>query len=120
MSRHLSPFHTVLIKLIAMRKYFMAGLGLTCGLLAGRADAQQPLSSAPPLTLVRPEGPPAAPLVITLIDAIERARSNDAQFQSAVAEAKIAGEDRVQARASLLPAFSQTTQYLGTQGDTPL
>jgi outer membrane protein TolC len=73
----------------------------------------------PPLSLVHPEGQ-AAPVVVTLQDALERARANDAQFQTSVADAQIATEDRVQARAALLPAISHTTQYLGTQGDTPL
>lgn len=96
----------------------VACLGLVCSGLAAAAAAQTP--PVPPLTLVQPEGPTAAPVVVTLQDALERARHNDAQFQAAVTDAKIAVEDRVQARAALLPAFSHTTQYLGTQGDTPL
>lgn len=94
-------------------------VGLAWGLGAGGAAAQPPASGAP-LPLVRPQGQAAPPVIITLLDAMERARTNDAQFQSAAADAKIAGEDRAQARAALLPAFSHTTQYLGTQGDTPL
>src|SRR5262249_59268035 len=35
-------------------------------------------------------------------------------------EGKMARKDRVQARAGLLPAFSQSTQYPATKGDTPL
>jgi outer membrane protein TolC len=71
----------------------------------------------PPLQLVRPEGPAGAPIVITLADAIQRAKQNDAQFQASVADAEIAREDRVQAKAGLLPAFSYTTQYLGNQAN---
>jgi len=78
----------------------------------------QPL--VPPLSLVQPEGQTSPPMVVTLQDALERARRNDAQFQTSVADAQIAKEDRVQAKAAILPAFSHTTQYLGTQGDTPL
>jgi outer membrane protein TolC len=78
----------------------------------------QPL--VPPLSLVQPEGQTSPPVVVTLQDALERARRNDAQFQTSVADAQIAKEDRVQAKAAILPAFSHTTQYLGTQGDTPL
>jgi outer membrane protein TolC len=51
--------------------------------------------------------------MVTLQDALDRARQNDAQFQTAVADAQVAREDRVQAKASLLPAISYTTQYLG-------
>jgi outer membrane protein TolC len=76
---------------------------------AGAQDVQQ----GPPLTLVQPEGASASPIVITSQDALQRARQNDAQFQTSVVEAENATEDRVQARASLLPAFSHTTQYLG-------
>jgi outer membrane protein TolC len=72
---------------------------------------------APALQLVQPQGPAAPPPVITLQDALDRARKVDAQFQSAVSNAAIAAEDRVQARASLLPGVSHTTQYLGTQGN---
>jgi outer membrane protein len=74
----------------------------------------------PPLTLAQPEPQNGPPPLITLQDAIDRARTLDAQFHSASTDATIAREDRVQARAGLLPALSESTQYLGTQGDTPL
>src|SRR5262245_9625545 len=76
--------------------------------------AQTP-QSTPPLALIQPEGPTGPPLVITLQDALQRARQNDTQFQTSVAEADIAREDRVQAKSSLLPAVSETTQYIGNQ-----
>jgi outer membrane protein TolC len=77
--------------------------------------AQQPPAppAGPPLTLVQPDAPAAPPAMVTLQDALDRARQNDAQFQTAVADAQVAREDRVQAKASLLPAISYTTQYLG-------
>ena len=71
------------------------------------------LQAGPPLTLVQPEAPAAAPLVLTLQDALDRARQNDATFQSATADAATATEDRVQAKASMLPTISYSTQYLG-------
>ncbi len=58
-----------------------------------------------------------APLTLTLESALERARANAPQFQAAVMAAKLAHEDRIQARAALLPAVSATTQYLNTQGN---
>lgn len=73
-----------------------------------------------PLVLVRPETRAGPAIVVTLKDAIERARKNDAEFQASAADVRLAGDDRVQARAALLPAFSHITQYLGTQGGTPL
>jgi len=78
----------------------------------------QPL--VPPLSLAQPEGQTSPPMVVTLQDALERARRNDAQFQTSVTDAQLAKEDRVQAKAAILPAFSHTTQWLGTQDDTPL
>jgi outer membrane protein TolC len=61
-----------------------------------------------------------SPVTVTLQDALERARKNDAQFLGAVSDAKIAHEDRLQARNAMLPTFTATTQYLGTQGNDGL
>jgi len=44
----------------------------------------------------------AAPVTITLQDAMQRARQNDPQFRSALTDLGLAREDRVQARAGLL------------------
>jgi outer membrane protein TolC len=78
---------------------------------AGAGAQEQP--STPPLAIAQPEGAARPPLTITLQDALERAKQNDSQFQTAVADANIAREDRVQARAGLYPAISYSTQYLG-------
>lgn len=64
-----------------------------------------------------PEELHTAPVTVTLQDALARAQKNDAQFLSTVADANLAGEDRVQARAALLPGISSRTEYLGTQGN---
>jgi len=69
------------------------------------------------LPLVQPQGAAAAPIVITLQDALERARRLDVEVQSAIADVNSAGEDRKQAKAALLPGVSITSQYLGTQGN---
>ncbi len=71
------------------------------------------LQAAPPLALVGPAAPASAPLVLTLQDALDRAKQNDTTFLSATADAATATEDRVQARASMLPTISYSTQYLG-------
>jgi outer membrane protein TolC len=78
------------------------------------AGAQEVPVPVPPL-LAHPEAPGAPPATITLQDALQRARQNETQFQAAVADAAVAREDRAQAKAGLLPAFSATTQYLGNQ-----
>jgi len=82
-------------------------------LLQAAPQAAEPV----PLQLVQPPGPAAPPPLITLQDALERAKKLDAQFQGTLSNAAIAHEDRVQARSSLLPGVNQTTQYLGTQGN---
>ncbi len=71
------------------------------------------LQARPPLTLAQPPGETAAPIVITLKDALDRAKQNDQTFLSAAADADVAHDDRIQARAGLLPAFSYSLQYLG-------
>ncbi len=63
------------------------------------------------------QGQSTPPITVTLQDALERARKNDPAYLSAVLDAKSASEDRIQARAALLPNISASTQYLGTQGD---
>ncbi len=74
----------------------------------------------PPLQLLQPQGQSAAPVVLTLQDALDRAKTLDAQFLSAVADGRVASEDRAQAKSSMLPAFNESTQYLGTQGNGTL
>src|SRR5438105_2754396 len=81
------------------------------------APAQNLQPAPPALQLVQPQGPAAPPPVITLQDALDRARQLDVQYQLAVTDAVIAREDRIQAKSSLLPSVSHLTEYLGTQGN---
>jgi outer membrane protein len=83
-------------------------------LFAAGVHAQE-APAGPPIALVQPEGTSGPPLVVTLQDALQRAKQNDAQFQASAADAAIALEDRTQAKAGLLPSLSYTTQYLGNQ-----
>jgi outer membrane protein TolC len=89
---------------------------LVFALLSSPAIAQTP--AAPPLPLAQLQRPPSAPIVVTLEDALSRARANDSTFLSSLTDATVAHEDRVQARASLLPTITGTTQYLGNQPST--
>ena len=57
-----------------------------------------------------------APQVITLQDALKRARELDPTYRTALTAAGIAHEDHVQARAALLPSVSANTEYLYTEG----
>jgi outer membrane protein TolC len=98
------------------------GLTVVLSIFLQQAAAQ----TAPPprqdessLQLVEPSGPGQStpPVTITLQDALERARKNDAAFAAAVGDAKSAHEDRSQARNAMLPSLSESTQYLNTQGN---
>jgi outer membrane protein TolC len=81
-----------------------------------KTHIETPESSVP---LLQPPGPgqSGAPITVTLQDALERARKNDAGYRSAVSDAKNAHEDRLQARNALLPSIEGSVQYLGTQGN---
>jgi len=56
-------------------------------------------------------------IALTLADAIARARANNPQFQAALVQLGIAREDRVQARAALLPNVDYNNGYIYTQGN---
>lgn len=64
----------------------------------------------------------AAPLRLTLQDALNRARANSTTFQAAVTQSGVAAEDRNQARDALLPSVTYNNQALYTQtnGTTPI
>jgi outer membrane protein TolC len=55
------------------------------------------------------------PLTLTLQDALERARTNSQQLLSADIAARIAHEDRVQAKAALLPTLNWENGFTYTQ-----
>ncbi len=58
-----------------------------------------------------------AALTIDLKDALERARLNSPQLRSATIDVNLAAEDRVQARAGLLPSLNFFNDYIYTQGN---
>ena len=57
------------------------------------------------------------PIRIDLKNALERARSNSRQLQSAAIDINLAREDRTQARAELLPSLGYSNQVMYTQGN---
>ncbi|HXB21743.1 MAG TPA: TolC family protein, partial [Candidatus Solibacter sp.] len=74
-------------------------------------------SSAPPAAAPSTQ----APQTITLQDALALARKNSVDFQAALTEQGFVHQDKVQARAALLPTVSYGTQYLYSQGNgTPI
>lgn len=58
---------------------------------------------------------PAAPLCLTLQDAIDRARKYNPRFQSVLTDAAIAHQDSHQALAALLPSVSYNNQFIYSQ-----
>jgi outer membrane protein TolC len=90
-------------------------LGLLASVQPGFAQA--PAEAAQPQAAISVEG--AAPLTITLQDALKRARLNDPQYRSALTDLGLAREDRVQARAGLLPNLSFNNSFIYTQGTGP-
>lgn len=88
-------------------------VGMTVALLAlGTAPAQTPASATSDNTQ-----PQTAPVVLTLADALARAKANSPQFQAAVTELGLAREDRYQARAALLPGVTYNNSFIYTQGN---
>lgn len=86
---------------------------MTMALFAlGSARAQAPASAPSDATQ-----PQTAPVVLTLADALARAKTNSPQFQAAVTELGLAREDRYQARAALLPGVDYNNSFIYTQGN---
>ena len=86
-------------------------------LLAG-SSAQCQAWAAPPSGAPQATTPSPSPTVkVTLADALVRARRNSPQFRAALTELGLAREDRVQARATLLPNVEYTTGMLYTEGN---
>jgi outer membrane protein TolC len=101
---------------------FAVGFALVFGFWVPETAAQATAPSTgaeSSVQLVQPSGPGQSTpsITVTLQDALERARKNDPLFLLAISDAKSAGEDRIQARAALLPSVRGSLQYLGTQGN---
>ena len=86
---------------------------MTIALLAlPAAEAQVPVPAQTSTTQSR-----SAPVVLTLADALARAKGNSPQFQAAVTGLGLAREDRYQARAALLPGVDYNNSFIYTQGN---
>jgi outer membrane protein TolC len=77
-----------------------------------RAQVTQGAASTQPAAQVNPP-----PVALTLADALNRAKTNSPQFQVALTQFGLAKEDRVQARAALLPSVVYTNSFIYTQGN---
>ena len=95
-----------------------ATLPFLSGVVAVRAQGQTEEPSAS-LQLAQPGGGENSgpPITLTLHDALEAARKYDTAYASAMTDARLAHEDRLQHRAAHLPEVSFTTQELLTKGN---
>ncbi|HXE13708.1 MAG TPA: TolC family protein [Bryobacteraceae bacterium] len=64
-----------------------------------------------------PNAPPSQTITITLPDAVARAEKYGTQIQAADIVARLAHEDKVQARAATLPSLSMMNQFIYTEGN---
>ena len=90
------------------RSVFLSGMVAVLTALSGFAQ-QSPQSTAGDNS--------AAPLTLTLQDAVARARVNASQYRSALTDYGVARQATVQTRAGLLPNVAYAGQYLYTQGN---
>lgn len=91
-------------------KLVLSGLLFLCTRLYGQtAQAWVPPAAS--------GGQVPATVMLTLGDALNRAKANSVQFQAALTQYGLAKEDRVQARAALLPNISYLNSFIYTQGN---
>lgn len=98
----------------SLRPAVCAGSLLLTLLVHFRTFAQEP---TPPASGSIFSTDPGAPLTLTLQDALQRAQVNSPEFRSALTDAKLAHEDKVQGRAALLPNVNYNNQFIYTQGN---
>lgn len=79
--------------------------------------AAQAAAAAPSASASATQASTAAPLTLTLKDALERAQAIAPQVLSAINDATVSHEDVQQARAGQRPSLSARSEYLGTQGN---
>ena len=75
------------------------------------SDAAVAPNAGPPV----PAGKSAAPVCLTLQDALARARKYNPQFQNIVTDAAVAHQDTRQSLAGLLPTVTYNNQFIYTQ-----
>jgi outer membrane protein TolC len=96
-------------KIIALLAY------LSLAAAALHAQAIPPTQTASPGAINAAAA--GATVSLTLADALARAKANNPQFQAALTQLGIAREDRVQARAALLPGVDYNNGFLYTEGN---
>lgn len=93
---------------VSPRQLFL--VALTLALLATTCSAQKTAQ-------LTASANSAAPLTVTLQDALARARANEPQYRAAITDYGIARQNTVQSRAALLPSANYNAQFLYTEGN---
>jgi outer membrane protein TolC len=103
----------------SIKRFTLVALGLAAAVMLAAAPRVAAQGAETDVKFIQAPGPAqaGAPTTVTLQDALERARKLDPTLAGAVSDAKIAREDRIQARNAMLPTITATSQYLNTQGD---
>ncbi|HEX4996990.1 MAG TPA: TolC family protein [Terriglobia bacterium] len=114
--RH-SPVRGIARILSLSRCVIAALLALGCAVTGAATGAFA--QTAPGGTPAASTGNASAPsdLVLSLEDALRRARTGSIQYLAAAIDTAIAAEDRTQAKAALLPSLSFFNEYIYTQGN---
>jgi len=92
---------------------------LACG-LASAAQEPLPAEAVSPQPAAQTANSSAAPLRLTLQDALDRARKNSVPFNAAMTTAGLARQDRRQALDALLPSVVYNNSAIYTQGAGPV
>ena len=93
------------------RSVFLAGMMVVVVVLTALGGLAQ---QGTPATAVNNS---AAPLTLTLQDALARARANEPQYRAALTDYGVARQTTVQTRAGLLPNVAYNGQYIYTEGN---
>ena len=88
--------------------WFLFGIIVALSTLSVAAQQPTPMAAA---------DTSAAPLTLTLQDAVARAHANEPQYRAALTDYGLARQNTTQARAALLPNVSYNGQFLYTQGN---
>jgi outer membrane protein TolC len=95
-------------------------LGCAAGSWGQDATKVDPAASPAQAPEAAANSPSAAPLRLTLQDALDRARKNSVQFQAAMTNAGLVRQDRRQALDALLPTVTYNNSVIYTQSAGPL
>lgn len=100
-----------------MLRHPLSFVAILCFTATVFAQLTQPSATQQPAQQSTPPQSTDAPLTITLQDALSRARKYNVEFNAALTDRGVAHQDRVQARAALLPSVNYNNQFIYTEGN---